>query len=67
MWQRLHGPAAEGRSLAQTIDRKFQAARIARGGVQVTFKVNVAGLPRGTQHTSVVDSPASCFFSIPAI
>lgn len=48
IWQRLHGPAMEGRTLAQTIDRELHAARIARGGVQVIFEANAAELPTGT-------------------
>lgn len=46
-WEAVHGGAAEGLSLPQTIDWSLHGARINRGQ-KVTFEADVAALPDGT-------------------
>lgn len=47
-WRDAHGEPEVGRSLAQAIDRKLHAHRIARGGRKITFEAAADDLPSGT-------------------
>ena len=47
VWRQVHGQQSEGRALLKEIDRTLHSARIARGGVQVTFEADAADLPDG--------------------
>lgn len=47
VWRQVHGEPSENRALPKEIDRTLHSARIARGGMQVTFEADVTDLPNG--------------------